>query len=443
MERTKLSANNKVLFISAVFFFTITSMITKCGCSKKGRIPHAFENISEEDDNTTEVDDGLGKILQDLDRCIEIRAKLNQTDYLTTCLETEISSIIFNVMDPTEEVRETSENKTKPVTNPFEEPNFGHDVPLTKTQVENIQISEIKESLRKQNNGGTAKPSGRGVHQYADFKRNKDEFGGKSRSNKYVLKDIFLHVGGRHLRHLRKRDLYKSPATRKSSIQPVGKRADKNIQQIMDQLKLPLNVNNSKREIASSLFKNDKSELSEDDDLNNTNNNEIGGVLLRANDQHLNEVRDDTMDFKAEIKKLWRENNIKSLKDLLENVKSYLEEMKIDTKSDLKNNTGNQKEPENATDQIATESNVRNEVSNGAIVQKNSKDNIRFRQPKEYNVLEKTTESSLDILMNHFFRWEMISYGLDKMIEYGRSLNDYGAAKILWNILKTGYTIGE
>lgn len=435
----------KVLLLSALFTFSMMNVIPSSECSTQQEVPLAFDKMTFGNDNTTQDENGgsLGTILQDLDRCIEIRAKLNHTDYLTACLETELSSIIFNVMEKNEgDMNAESENRTETFGNPFEEPILEKNLTPTRAHAESVQISEIKERLKMENSNSGAKLSGREVKKHDSFSigMNRDA---TARNRSPPLKYTFLQ--GRRRGSTVKRDL---SDVEKISKKPLDNEADQ-IQLKINNLKQPLNVDISESEMRTAFKETQKGELSEDTALESAPQRDISENVndLKSSDQHLNDIPDAALDFKTEIKNLWRQNNIKTLRELLETAKVHLEMLGLDSNTGLLKHKFNQTEGKttDTIDQIGTTSMVSDGIYNKPSSPFHSNHNVHLRRPKQYN-LERKRESLMDMvktLVRDVFRWKIVTYGLDKVREYSRSLNDFGAAQIMWNILRTGYVIGK
>ncbi|KAI5714387.1 hypothetical protein M8J76_016167 [Diaphorina citri] len=341
---------------------------------------NGIPKIGKSDDN--EVYDGLGRALEDLDNCIEKRSKLNESNYLELCLQTEINSIIFNVMDTNEE----------------------------NTFVENQDENETNRSEMP------------------------DEKSSSSENHQ------------RRKRHVRKRHIDETTAenvivthTNEKTVTKNGK----NLDLIIDRLKQanPDVNGNSKPNIP--IVKTYKSELNEREIAKTITSNPIKDVILEPM-KPLNESKHEMLEVNNEANNSRRQNSGKSLKILLENVRNYFAGAKTNTTSEVKSNTIKSNN-ENGKDSVPDMTFIKTgnkTVENQTHLKEDTnkhkeKQLLQIHMPRTLD----STYNALKSLTNDFLRLQVVKYSLDKLLEYSRSVKNYGISNILWNLLTRGFTM--
>jgi hypothetical protein len=378
----KMCDKSLIVILTLIFLNFIPTIICDSPLQDVGKTPSGNGILKfGKSDNDNEVYNGLGRALEDLDNCIEKRSKLNESNYLELCLQTEINSIIFNVMDTNEE----------------------------NTFVENQDENETNRSEMP------------------------DEKSSSSENHQ------------RRKRHVRKRHIDETTAenvivahTNEKTVTKNGK----NLDLIIDRLKQanPDVNGNSKPNIPT--VKTYKSELNEQEIAKTITSNPIKDVILEPM-KPLNESKHEMLEVNNEVNNSRRQNSGKSLKILLENVRNYFAGAKTNTTSEIKSNTiksNNENGNDSVPDMFKTgNKTVENQTHLKEDTNKHKEKQLQIHMPRTLD----STYNALKSLTNDFLRLQVVKYSLDKLLEYSRSVKNYGISNILWNLLTRGFTMSK
>ncbi|KAL1449590.1 hypothetical protein WDU94_002081 [Cyamophila willieti] len=349
---------------------------------------------------------GLGRVLEDLDKCIERKSKLREENYLELCLQTEIGSIISNIMNPQQEMKKMQGKES--------EYHVDKTVISNEENLETHYTNQIESNLVKHI---PKKTENRNLE--SDQRRERTT----SHKETYVKPDKHNGVTHRFKRNVNQTNIeideshgVKTKHSKINLTESIGK---------YDKLN-NTNVNskhgsvNKMTSFDNSTVEGFKSELNID--INNQTINNDDSIENHSTDNtYLNESNGKDNERKEDTSL----RTGKSLKFLLENIRNMFGLMKTHAGNEG-GITGNFKTNHNNVKEIDVE-------QDKMTISKQTKEEIPITR------MAKTLESTFE-MMKESFQYQVLTY-LNKLLEYSRTIKNDGKEGPFLNVLRTGFTM--